>query len=201
MSKDDWYRNKEWNEEIENKFFAKLKRSRSQRDQYIVIQAGALNKIKPKVSLRLVDYYFETRKESFHDVSALLSRADALLELGEIDEAIEAYKCVLAAEEEFPSIKSNTYVEYPYIVATRQIEREYEFALETLKMHVGRLTFPVDCFMWYASKALIENNPEFAQKALDAAEIKKSGFRFHQKLGLVGEEHAQTVKALFKINT
>ena len=200
MGKDDWYRNTEWNEEIESKFFAKLKRSRSQRDQYIVIQALALTKQYPEVSLCLVDFYFESRKNKFDDMRALVARADALLELGDIKKAMEAYRDVLAKEEEFPNHLSNTYVQYPYIVATRSIESEYEFALIVLKKHVSRLIFPIEHFMWHAARALIEKDPEQAVLALEATEIKNSGFRYHQNLGLVGKEHKKTIKQLHKIS-
>lgn len=129
---------------------------------------------------------------------ALLAKADALLALNKESEAMDAYRAVLTREEESPKHQSTTYVRYPYLVATLRLESEYDHALKILKKHVNRLMFPVDTFMWYASKAIIENNPEYAKKALDVAEIKKSGFRFHQNLGLVGKEHEKTVKDLFK---
>ncbi len=201
MAVDDWYRNKSWSAEIESEFFAKLKRARSQRDQYLVIQALTLAKYFPEVSLRLVEYYFESRKDEFDDVRALLARAEAFLELSKIDEAMEAYRSVLAREDEFPKHQSTAYVEYPYIVATRSIQSEYKNALELLKKYVSRLVFPLDCFKWYAAKALIEKNGSHASRALEAAEVKKSGFRFHQNVGLVGKEHADTIKKLRKIST
>ena len=63
MSSEDWYRNKEWNSEIEEFFYMKLKRARTQRYQYIVIQALSLTDNHPDISLRLVDEYFETRED------------------------------------------------------------------------------------------------------------------------------------------
>ena len=86
-------------------------------------------------------------------------------------------------------------------MATQSIQSEYAFALDVLKQHVERLTFPLDYFMWYSSRALIEKNSEFAKKALETAEIEKSGFRFHQNLGLVGKEHEKTIKLLLKLCT
>ena len=201
MAADDWYRNTEWNEEIEGEFFAKLKRARSQRDQYLVIQASTLVKRHPKISLRLVEEYFESRRDKFDDVRALLARAEALLELGEIDDAMQAFRSVLAREEEFSNHQTGAYVDYPYIVATRGIEKEYESAMEVLRRHVDRLTFPLDHFQWHAAKALIKNDGEHASRALEAAKVRKSGFRFHQNVGLVGKEHAITIKRLLKIST
>ncbi|WP_010522064.1 hypothetical protein [Aquimarina agarivorans] len=44
MSKDDWYRNTEWNDQIESEFEARLKRSRGNfnKAQYLRIQASYL---------------------------------------------------------------------------------------------------------------------------------------------------------------
>ena len=75
MSSDDWYRNEDWNESIEEHFYSKLKRARSQRDQYLVIQALTLADNHPKVTLRLVSEYFESRKDQFDDVRAACWRA------------------------------------------------------------------------------------------------------------------------------
>jgi hypothetical protein len=201
MAKVDWYRNKKWDEEIEKEYFEKLKHARSQRDQYLVIQALTLVKCRPDVSLRLVDLYFESRKDDYEDMRALLARAEAFLEQDNIDEAMAAFRAVLTREEEFPNHQSGTYVNYPYIVATRGIKLEYENALDVLNLHVNRLSFPLDHFKWHAAKALIMNDGKSAARALEAAEVKKSGFRFHQNVGMVGKEHAETIKHLCKIST
>lgn len=37
MSSEDWYRNEIWNDEIEEAFFKKLSRARSQKSQYLKI--------------------------------------------------------------------------------------------------------------------------------------------------------------------
>jgi len=198
---DDWYRNHNWNSEIESQFFEKLSRSRSQRDQYLVIQALSLTSTFPEISIQLVSEFFKTRKDDFEDVRALLAKTNALLNLNRIDEAIEAYRAVLKREEEFPKHQTTAYIDYPYFVATHNIESEYSNALSVLEKHFDRLMFPADCYKWYAAKALIENNSDYASKALDAAEVKRSGFRFHQSIGLVGKEHADTIERLCNIST
>ena len=201
MSSADWYRNKTWDKDIEKAFFDKLKRARSQRDQYLVIQALTLTDRHPDVSLRLVDEYFDSRKDKFNDLRGLLARVQAYLTLDKVDDAMEAFRAVLVCEEEFPNCKSNAYVDYPYIVATRKIEKEYENAINVLNENVERLAFPVDYFKWFAAKALILNDGDQASKALEAAQVKKSGFSFHQDVGLVGKEYEKTIKQLCKIST
>ena len=194
MSSDDWYRNKDWNESTEEHFYSKLKRARTQRDQYLVIQALSLADNHPKVTLRLVSEYFESRKDKFDDVRALLAKANAYFALDDLDNCISAFKEVLGREKEFPQHQTGIYLDYPYLVATRKLEHEYANAIAVLDEHIGRLTFPLDYYKWHASKALINNDGLEAQKALDAAKVKRSGFRFHQDVGLVGKEHEKTTR-------
>lgn len=201
MSSDDWYRNKDWNESIEENFYLKLKRARSQREQYLVIQALTLNDKHPKVSLRLIEEYFESRKEKYDDVRALLAKANAFITLGDIEGCLATYKKILQREREFPNHQTGVYLDYPYLVATQRIAHEFVSALDVLNENIDRLTFPLDYFKWHASKALISNDGAEAKKALDSAKVKRSGFRFHQDIGLVGKEHEKTIKQLCKIST
>ncbi|WP_259366467.1 MULTISPECIES: hypothetical protein [unclassified Colwellia] len=201
MSSDDWYRNNKWNDEIEALFYEKLKRARSQRDQYIIIQASHLSESFPLISLQLIDEYFEKRKDKFDDVRAYWAQSIAFMNLGDIDKAMEAYRAILKREEEFPNHQTTAYVDYPYIVATNAIESEYQNVLSVLTKHHSRLMFPLDKFKWHASFALINNDYEQAVLALDVAKVKRSGFRFHQDVGLVGKEHVNVIKVLCKIGT
>ena len=201
VSSDDWYRNEDWNETIEEHFYSKLKRARTQRDQYLVIQALTLADKHPKVSLRLVDEYFESRKEQFDDVRALLAKANAFIKLDDRERCVATYKEILQREREFPNHQTGAYLDYPYLVATQKIEGEFDNALEVLNENIDRLTFPLDYYKWHASKAIICNDGLEAKKALDVAKVKRSGFRFHQDVGLVGKEHQETIKQLCKIST
>jgi hypothetical protein len=202
----DWFRQEEWNENIEQEFLAKLARARTQRDQYLVIQALTISKSAPTVALRLVDLYFDTKKDSFEDVRALSAKADAYLALGNIELAIDAMKCILAIERARPNHKTTTYVDYPFLVATQCISSEYHDALAVLDERMSDLMFPLDKFKWHAAKSLIhkahrepDDSRRHAALALEAAQAKMSGFRYHQDLGLVGEEHKNTLASLRKI--
>ncbi len=201
MARDRWFRNTEWSHEIENAFFSKLSRARSQRDQYLVIQANTLHENHPAITLKLVDYYFETKHGEVHDVLALLARARALVTLDRIDSAMNAYRAVLDREREYPKQRTTTWVDYPYLVATRAIEAEFGYARHTLDDPLLRLPvlFPVDRYMWHAAKALIDNDPIHAKQALAAAKTKSSGYKYHPRVGLVSEEHANTVAKLTRL--
>ena len=206
MARDDWFRNKSWNTRIEEEFFEKLARARSQRDQYLAIQAITVAPRNPEAALRLVDHYFETRKNDRHDVQALLAKVDALKTLGDMGGVVATYKAILAREAEFPSRRTTAYVAFPYFVATKKIEKEYEYAVTVLDERKDDIAFPLDRFMWHASYALISsasgheaNAKDHALEALAAAEAKESGFRYHQNLGLVGKVHRPVVKDLIHL--
>jgi len=202
MASTEYYRNTKWNKKIEEHFFSKLNRARTQKTQYLAIQAGMLVTNHPNQALKLIDYYFEIRKDKFHDNTVYWSQAKAFMSLDRIAEAMVSYKQVIKREEEFPNSRTYVLTEFPYVVATNKIEKEYEYALEALmEEDESYLGWPLIKFMHHATIALILNDKNHAQLALDAAEIKQSGLRYHQNLGLVGKEYKQTVKKLHNIVT
>jgi hypothetical protein len=67
--------------------------------------------------------------------------------------------------------------------------------LELFAQNESQLLFPVDRFRWHAARALIADAQkdrktarEHSVKALAAAQLDDSGFRYHPKVGLVGPE-------------
>lgn len=206
MSAEEWFRNTSWDIEIEKAFFARLARSRTQRDQHLIIQALTLVRKHPHVALRLVETYFETAKSDFEHVRALLARAEALLELARIDDALAAMKEILSTEQQRPSHKTTMFVDYPFLVATKKLRPEYERALLTLENRANDAKFPLDHFKRHVAASLIHADRQeraqarlHAEQALLAAQIDSSPFRFHRKLGLVGEEHRAVVETLQKL--
>lgn len=206
MSREDWYRKTEWNDRVEEEFFTKLSRARTQRDQYLAIQAGMIASHRPDVALRLVETYFATRKDDFDDVRALLARAEAYRHQGDFAKAVGAYKDVLDREAEFPKHRTRTYLDLPYLIACEELSAEYDYALSLLVEGLDDLTFPLDHFMWHASKALIVSARgknaaarAEAEKALEAVQVKVSGFRYHKDVGLVGPVHAAAIAKLRRL--
>ncbi|WP_421705218.1 hypothetical protein [Alloalcanivorax xenomutans] len=182
MSSDDWYRNTDWNESIEEHFYSKLKRARTQRDQYVVIQAITLVEQHPEVSLRLVDECFEARKDNFDGAGSLLARANAFIALYDLERGVTTYKEILKREREFPNLQAGTYLDYPYLVATQKIERECASALDVPDEHVDRLPFPLDYYKWHASKALTNNDGPEAKKRLMQPKLGGRAFAFIKML-------------------
>lgn len=191
MSNEDWYRNDTWNDEIESQFMAKLKRAR-RKEQYLRIQASYLATNNPNVAIKLLAQYFEL-KDDFDHAQAYCDYATAYISLGDIEKAISNYALALKREKIFPNLVTEAYVLYPLTIVKYEFISSYSDANKVLEENFDRLSFPLDHFRWHASKAIIEKqlgnhevSSSHAARALDAAEIKKSGFRFHQKLGLVG---------------
>jgi tetratricopeptide (TPR) repeat protein len=198
----DWYRNTTWNASVEAAFEEKLGRARDKR-QYLRIQAATLASSDPKVALRLLDRYFELAQNNFDLAMAHCNRATAFLALGRVEDAIASYEAALSREAVYPQVQTGAYLELPYLIATRQLRWFYNRALDILDAGHERPIFPVDFFRWHAARALIAAETkqsaaarEHALKALEAASLGHSGFRYHPTIGLVTDEHAAVVRKL-----
>jgi tetratricopeptide (TPR) repeat protein len=194
MVRDDWFRQTDWNAEIETAFFEKLRRAREKK-QYLRIQASTIAGCRPEVALRLLDKYFALG-EHFDQAQAYADRATAYLALGDIEHAIAALEAALVREEQYPQLLTYAYLDLSFLIASHHIESRYKQALELLERHRTRSTFPVDHFRWHATYALIlsaqaktSSAREHARLALAAATKDHSGFRYHPSVGLVGTKY------------
>ena len=194
MSSDDWFRNTEWNAESEAVFFAKLRRAK-RKEQYLRIQASTLAASHPEVALRLLNEYFKL-DDKFDHAQAHVDRATAHLAMGNSDGAIQSYEEALRREKEFPNLQTQAYLDLPYLIATRRVDRLYDRALQLLATFQSRLVFPVDHFRWHAATALILSvNGDLSEArssactALNWAGKTHSGFRYHPTIGLVGVKY------------
>ena len=207
MSRDNWYRNVTWNAEIEEHFFEKLRRSRSQRDQYVVLQAAALVRSHPEQTIRLIDYYFETRTDTFDDIRAHNARAEALVAMGQTGAAIEAYKAVLQCEAILPSFRTNARVDLPFLIAQERVESEYEYALQLLDSAARESNpFPLYWFRLHAAFAsilsatgAIARAKEHATAAVVAAQKTATPLPHHPRLGLVDERQNSVLREMYRI--
>lgn len=201
MSRDDWYRNKKWSADIEAAFTAKLKRARD-KSQYLRIQASILADTRPEIALRLLEQYFALG-ENFDYAQAWVDKARAHISLGQVARAIQAYQAALAREAAYPNLKTQAYLELPYVVAIHGLKEHSQECIALLETSASRLLFPVDRFVWAASYAILSLDKgkiaearEYAKAALEAAAQEKSGFHYHPTVGLVGDKYEQTKKRL-----
>ena len=152
----DWYRNTDWNDEIEAAFFAKLERARSQRDQYIVIQAIHLSNSHPEVTLRLVDFYFQTRTDDFHDPRARRAASSAHFALGGFVKALDNYLAILEGGDGERDLHVGSPLVFSFLAARYRSEAHYPPALKL----ISDLALPDDKqlemrFQFFAARALL----------------------------------------------
>ena len=190
MASDNWFRNVTWNDSVAQTFEARLRRAR-RKEQYLRIQASMLREGHPEVTHALLDRYFAL-PDQFDAAQAHVDRAHAYLAQQRVEEAILAFERALSREDEFPTLKTEAYIDLPFEIATRRLLPYYDRALDLLERHQSRRTFPVDFFRWNAAQALIAASAgrtnacyPFARAALDAAERQSSGFSHHPDVGLV----------------
>jgi len=201
MANQDWFRNTAWNDQIEGAFFAKLKRSR-QKAQYLKLQAQTIAGSHPCVALRLLECYFAT-KDEFFLAQAFVTAAEANIVLGNFQAAALAFRQALHQETVFPAVKTNAYVDYPFFVAMKQIQSEYDGALAVLAERELDLAFPLNHFKFHAARALIYAARGMAteasvssQLALKAAGAIHSGFHNHPSLGVVDKQLSPVLQRL-----
>lgn len=190
----DWFRNEEWNDEIESVFFEKLRRARD-KAQYLRIQAWYLASNRPDIALRLLDQYFSLNKIGIDLAQAYVQQATAYKAQGKIDLAIESYEKALSREDEFPNSLTQAYLELPKLILENNFIGRYKQALEILDKRKSQPAFPIERFRLHSISALIFNElgervlaKNQAAQALDAANRTHSGMAKHSKLGLVDKK-------------
>lgn len=207
MGRGDWYRNSNWDADTEAAFRTKLARSRSQRPQYLRIQASYLANRHPSAALGLVREYFETGDE-FDVPTAFCAQAEAYRAFERIDEAVEAYKKALEWEEAHPRHISTARIDLPKLVAERRVSGEYRYALNVLSTRFRPTDhqFPSSRYFWNGSYALIAYElgqaaeaREFAERALGAATETESPFRYHRAVGVVRDTSDEFGRRLKRI--
>jgi hypothetical protein len=205
MSRQDWFRNTEWNESIERAFEEKLRRAR-QKSQRLRIQACMLATSHPAITLQLLQRYFALGDE-FDRAQAYCDQANAFLSLGRVEEAVTSFERALDREVEFPNCKTQAYIDLPFLIVTRGLRDRFDQAEHLLRDHRSRLTFPVDRFMWHSALALIAKSrgegaaaSEHASRALIEANQRHSGFRYHSTIGLVSHLHQKLIEELTQMS-
>jgi len=212
MADDDWYRRTTWTDEDLKAFFARLKRSRSDwnRSQYLAIQGMTLadeGYFSEAIEL-LTQVVVDFPDQKIHSAMSYCTIAKCYAELQSSEKAIENFRKALEEERAFPNVRTGTWLDYPwYVISTEQTELYSEALAIILEFEEDHsLNFPVEIFRWSAIKSIITEflgdhaaSMRFAQKAFDASKLESSGFRYHQKLGLVKEIEPQIRDRLQKI--
>jgi len=180
-----------------------------EKSQYLSIQAYHLTAKHPTVALALLEKYFALgRKVDL--AQAYVHQANVYLACGQIENALHSFKAALAREREFPNVRASAWLEFAMLVATHEIRTHFAEVPDLLLQNKSQARFPVDRFQWHAACALITMTldhkaaREHSLRALEAAQMDHSGFRYHPKIGLVGPKLApvrQRLLELWKLQT
>lgn len=212
MARDDWFRRTTWSPEDERAFHERLRRSRTafHKAQYARIQALHLAEAglyEPAIGLlRLVltEYPERTQLASTH-----LQVAGCRLARKEVDAALDAYRASLRAERAVPGFRTEVWIEFPWLVATRGMTHLYDEAREFLawgRPDPGSCELPVHRYRRCAVEAFMaedEGDREAARvaarAALEASRVEHSGMRYHPTVGLVGKQERKIRRRLARL--
>ena len=131
MSDEHWYRNSDWSPEIEERFEAKLARSRSQKAQYLRIQGSILKERHPAKAIELLQRCV-AEGNPFFIAHAHAEMGDAFYRLGNVDRAIQAFEAAMDQEAREPMFGTNAALDYALRVALPERADRYDRALAVL---------------------------------------------------------------------
>ena len=127
----DWFRNTQWNEDIEAVFEARLRRARD-KAQYLNIQAHTLLGTHPRISAALCLRAIETGDPA-QAARAGLYLGTALAVDGDVDGAIEALEGAIGAEQREPMHRTAAHLDQALLVALARRSDLYDLVLSRLE--------------------------------------------------------------------
>lgn len=198
MSNPEWYRQTKWTSEIATAFEERLAKSRSQRGEYLRIQAITLaDTLEPANAIPAIEL---ARRRLEHEESVLHAAqmhaviAQAFTTLGKIPEALESYRRSVALENARRNVRGHHYIDFAWFAATYKLAEHYDEVLETMERNMTEsdLVFPATQYRYFGALAMIssdlgddQNAKRMALNALAAAAKEKGPFQRHPLLGLV----------------
>lgn len=186
MGNNDWYRNKNWDDQIESAFRARLKRSRGDyyRTQYLRIQGSYLlssdTPANHTVGLSLMK---EVLTEYPDNDDTIANKFDALSELGDyyfkrdrFDQAYEYYKKAIVLDANHTPDQSHAILGHIKSAVLLKQQQDYTYC-ESLLEKVGEPVFPAQAYDLYLTFAMLydamgcaEAAKQYAATALKASE-------------------------------
>lgn len=197
----DWYRRKNWTENDEIEFYAKLNRAKKDgRAQYLKIQAIELIETKEENLINVAEsllnkYLYEFPEDNFNRSSCLGKLGEIYLLRNSPLKALENFKKAIEFEKIYPNVITQATIKFSEIVIENNIEAEYKYVDEILMNKINSengLTFNNEKYIVYSILSIINkengNNKiakEYAEIAEQSANLESSGFTYHKKLGIV----------------
>ena len=194
----DWYRRTTWSVDDQTDFFARLKRSRTRKTEYLRLQALALAETRqPELvgaALELLDLALSDQPDTFHLSMLHLQRAECLVALDRAPEAVLAFRASLQARRELPNVINMAYLEFAWMIARLRMKGHYGEVAATFREFAQQsdLVFPINAFRYFGALALIAADQgdlhsarRWAANAVASASEQRGPFARHPTFGLV----------------
>jgi len=198
MDQKDWYRLVTWTNADEKEFMARLNRARSEfnKAQYLRIQALYLQReATPPLydeSIKLLDILLEEYPQSPEAAGALMQKAQCFEANGRLEEATEIYIMSIEMDQKTSGIKTRAPPEFAQFVVKYKLKPHYKMVVKALSESKMLLLFPEGQFIANTALAIIANEQGrkrkarvFAEKAINASDVKDSGLQGKSDIGLV----------------
>ena len=207
----EWYRRRTWSAEDATEFEEKLSRARSQRCEYLRIQAltliaeGDRELAEPAIVLAQRALQEDPGGIFCPELFCIIARASAIL--GQEGDTIEYYRQAVDAEGK-GKIRCCAYLEFAWFVVTQGISRLYNEVLKLVgeSMEQPDLTFPVAQYKYFGVLACVsealgdrDNAVRMARNAIKAANKEASPFSRHPRSGLVESKHTAIFEKLERL--
>jgi hypothetical protein len=147
----------------------------------------------PEVALSLVDRFLALPDPYLAPADGFEVKAKALERLGRLSEAFAAYESAIEAERLRPTLITTAALDFAELVVLTGATHLYARILCLLEERQSQFAFPVSRFIAHACRAVIlKHQGKLALAAAEAAlafeekRLDKSGFSYHQNIGLVG---------------
>lgn len=198
MAPKDWFRQTDWTPSAAAEFHANLARSRSQRSEYLRIQALTLADTRQlrnaAPAIELSKQFLAINKYRHNVAQAHAVMAQAFETLGDPREAVEEYRRAVVAERECPNSRGGYYIDFAWFVATHRLLDVYDEVIAALESDLQDrdLMFPVKRFRYFGAIAMMsddrgdrEHARRMAANALAAATIEQGPFDRYPGIGLM----------------
>ncbi len=112
----------------------------------------------PEACLRLIDFYFETRDDDFHDDRARQAAAAAKFALGGYVDALDEYQQILEGVEPEQGLYVGSPLEFAFLAARHRSEKHFGLAIDVLAAMTP--PGPEQCderFRYFSASALLSH--------------------------------------------
>lgn len=208
-NRDKWFRRSTWLESDRSEFLARLARCRGEgsKAQHIRIQAHHLAETGVfHGAIELLEKLFSEYPEKSQLAMGHVQMAECRLALGQDAAALAEYRLALTAERAMPNVRTQAWLEFPWLVATCGFRDLYPEACRFLEWGQRRTSYPIEDYKLATVEAFMADDAgnrevaaRFARIALAAAERTHSGLRYHAELGLVRHELPEVRRRLEKL--